>query len=162
MKDADIEHWTSRLSDAVVTRKRALTAAGAVVLSIVAPGRFASRAEAGNNAKRKCRHKGGQFLTHGTCHCVSKQPCAGDQDMFLCAHGACQCYRTAEGEGFCGQGMNLGSGCSASTECNGGDQCVVSRDCPGDACSTKSDCQPNQGCVNGACQISFCIAPCTT
>ncbi len=159
MKNTCVERWMSRLN-AVVTRKRAL-AVGAAMLTARAPGGFADNAAAGPNAKRKCRHRGGQFLARGTCHCVSKQPCAGDQDMFLCSHGVCQCYRNAEGEGFCGQGSAKSSGCSASAECNDGAQCVVSLDCPGGACTTKTDCQSNEGCVNGACQISFCVSACT-
>ena len=157
------------LDDGTISRRRALRLAGGALLAAVVPPLFPREAEARNRAKRRCRRKGGIYLSRGTCHCAIT--CALASDQFTCqSNPACTCIMTVTGRGFCAQGTGgRPSGCSSTADCEPSldEVCVVNPGCPtsGGSCTTSAECRAinsNYACVNGTCQLTACASPCST
>ena len=152
------------LNDGSVSRAWALKLVGAALLAAMLPPLFPRPAVA--SARKKCKKKGGIFLSTGTCHCG--YTCnATDITLFVChSNPNCDCFETVSGKGFCATTTSGGQafGCSTNAECPTGTTCVVEPSCAGSggSCTSSTDCPGNYGCVKGTCQFSFCIGPCPT
>jgi hypothetical protein len=155
------------LDEGTISRGRALKLAGGALLGAVVPSLFPREAEAISRARRRCRRKGGVYLSHGDCHCTLH--CNSDTSKnFSCNDNqSCPCLEAVEGRGFCsagGQGTNFG--CTSSGQCSEpGRVCVVVRSCPGSGASCTSDAQckaiaSSLACINGTCQQTSCFLPC--
>ena len=145
------------------TRRRALALAGAALAAAVAP----SPEGAGAITKRRCRKRGGVFLTHGECHCGEN--CLSTAQFTCHGNSNCTCRETAERRGFCsGETGNTGDGCSSSAACPSGLKCVVIRGCGGfggESCTVATvgtDCPGGAGCIGGQCWPTVCMDPCPT
>jgi hypothetical protein len=154
------------LDDGTISRRRALKLAGGALLATVVPPLFPREAEARNRAKRRCRRRGGIYLSRGTCHCAITCDFASDQ--FTCqSDPGCTCFMTVTGRGFCAKGTGRTAVCSSSADCEPSlnEVCVVNPGCAdsGGTCTTSAQCQssnPNYACVNGTCQLTACASPC--
>ena len=155
------------LDAGTISRRRALKLAGGALLGVVVPTLFPREAEALNKAKRRCRRKGGTYLSSGNCHCAIT--CSFSSDQFPChSNPRCTCTQTVTGSGFC-SGGDRATGCSSDAECTAslGEVCVVNPGCPGSgvSCTDSAQCRlinSNYACVNGTCQLTGCATPCST
>ena len=87
------------LSDGHVSRRRALKLVGAALLATTVPSLFPKPAYA--SARKRCRRKGGSYLSKGNCHCAWK--CGADAQQFTCGGNPnCTCFKDASGRGVCG------------------------------------------------------------
>ena len=156
--DADRFDTLARALTSIRSRRNfARLLGGSVIAGAVVPGLLPRRAEA--NAKTRCRHSGGVFLSRGNCRCASKCPSTA---IFAC-HGSTTCYcgETVEGRGFCGGPLIDPGRCTASTGCPSGAKCVFEA-CSDTSCTTATDCPEDQLCKRGTCQYAFCRVPCPT
>jgi hypothetical protein len=150
------------LDDGSISRGRALKLVGALLLGSALMPFFPRQAQA--ITRKKCRKRGGVYLTTGECHCAS--PCTGP--YFHCGSSTsnCSCYGTVEGTGFCGGVIGSDYGCTSSSQCSQiGWKCVIRYGCSdaGQSCTTHQDChniKPYLACVNGICQSTNCGNPC--
>ena len=132
----------------------------------VAPTLFPREAEARRrcNARCRCRRKKGVRVS-GDCKCTVS--CTSNCGKSLCTchdNSECHCYETLAGEGFCGTGVATSSAC-ATNGCENGQPCIVLRNCAGTGqpCGPLTPCsEPNTTCINGTCQLTACVAPCST
>ncbi len=155
------------LDDGTLSRRRALKLAGGALLAAVVPTAFSREAEAANRAKRRCRRRGGVYVSRGDCRCAIT--CPPNYDEFTChSNPDCSCIKTVTGRGFCAHitAQHL-AGCSTSANCPAGEECVVIPGCPGSGgtCTTSADCSAaglGFACVNGTCQFTGCHSPCPT
>ena len=140
----ELDELARGLAENEVSRRQAIKWAGYSVLGATLSSMgFADTAEAlTRNARRRCRSKGGTPVEVGNCHCTLKCD-APDPTKFACQNNpSCRCFRTTEGEGFCG---NLGT-CSSLQPC-----------------TSSSDCEFGiERCVHTCCPSggSFCVSPC--
>ena len=151
-----------RTLSASVSRKRALKIISGVV-ALAAPSLLPGSAEAGRRAMRRCRRKGGVYLSRGECRCAVK---CGSTDRFTCrGEASCFCGETIEGPGACLATEPLRPGaCTASSECPTDAKCVLHRGCSesGGTCTDPTDCPADNACINGLCKRTFCYRPCPT
>ena len=151
------------LDEGTISRGRALKLAGGALLAVVVPTLFPREAEALNKAKRRCRRRGGTYLSKGECHCATH-----------CSHtiscngtSSCSCVEKADGSGgFCANSTQGFTGTDCVTNpCQSGQTCIVIRGCSfpgvGGFCDSVSGC-PNTslGCIKGTCQFTACASPC--
>jgi hypothetical protein len=151
-----------RTLSAGVSRKQALKIIGGVVV-LAAPLLLPGSAEAASRARRRCRQKGGAYLSQGECRCAVK---CGSTDRFSCrGEASCFCGESVEGPGACLATEPVSSlACTASSQCPTDAICVLRRDCPGTGgvCSGSGDCLATDACLNGRCQRTACFDPCPT
>jgi hypothetical protein len=155
------------LDEGTLSRRRPLKLAGGALVAVVLPSLFPREAEAVNRAKRRCRRKGGVYLTKGNCRCAIT--CPFTSDKFTChSNPNCVCMQTLTGSGFCADNSsNLATGCSSNAGCPVGKECLFNPGCTGSggSCTTEAQCKAiNQfyACVNGTCQFTGCASPCPT
>lgn len=169
MREQLFDDLAKGLDDGTISRRRALQLAGGALLAAVVPALFPREAEAINRAKRRCRRRGGVYLSRGNCRCAITCPFAGDK--FTChSNPNCVCFKSLTGSGFCADNLNaLPSGCSSNAECTEVErpECVVNPGCTGSggSCTSDAQCQAtNQffACINGTCQFTACAPPCPT
>jgi hypothetical protein len=143
-----------------VSRKGALKIIGGVV-TLAATSLLQGSAAAGTRARRRCRRKGGTYLSRGECRCAVA---CGTTDPFACrGEASCFCGETVEGSGAClaTEPLSIGA-CSTSIGCPMDAKCVLHRDCPesGGLCEDLTECPANNACIDGRCQRTFCYARC--
>lgn len=148
-----------RLVNAAASRRRIVALAGGLLMMGL-PNAGDATAGAGK-ARRRCLKKGGVYIRRGACHCgqtcAAATPCGRKP--------GCVCRATAEGRGFCVGLMSPSYGCSSTSECETGFTCTVEFACAGtgQACTTGADCKtisPDLGCIDDACQATYCANPC--
>jgi hypothetical protein len=130
MRRINTDDLARTLAHGTVSRKRALTVLGGAIAAAVAPSLTPRQAKAGGKASKRCRRKGGVYLTEGTCRCAS-----GYCDLTCHGNPVCHCYETVEGQGFCAGAGNTGD------------------------CTTTADCQPGEACAK-TCVGVVCVPPC--
>jgi hypothetical protein len=160
------EQWFDRVAKCLGqrggSRRWALQMVGAALTGAGLPAVLPETGAAG--ARKRCRRKGGRYLSMGTCHCA---PTCGDRDPlpddFHCRSDACYCFQTLEKTGFCAwiAGSITQAGCNSTSECKEpGTRCVMTgfpsdcRACPAVTCDT------GEACVDGFCRDTHCMFPC--
>jgi hypothetical protein len=148
-----------------VSRKRALQIFGGVI-AVAVPSLVPQSAAASARARKRCRNKGGKYLPPGQCRCAYR--CDANEVQFPCqkdqTNPNCRCLEAVDGTGFCGFGIPSQKECVSNAECGVGLTCVVIRGCIGSgaSCTTTPDCDPGIfACINGTCQRTGCVGPCT-
>ena len=161
MHERGFDTLAKLVSERSGSRRKALQVVGAALAGGSLGSLFSREADA--SAKKRCKKKGGTYLRKGGCHCAFK---CGDSSSFSCNGRAdCTCLRTVGGRGYCAQGNVFAfAGCSASSECATGQECIIP-DCPGSgtSCSSPTDCTTaGTACINGTCQFTSCVDPCSS
>jgi hypothetical protein len=144
-----------------VSRKRALQIIGGVI-AVAVPSLVPQSVAAGSRAKKRCRNKGGRYLTSGQCRCAYR--CGADESRFVCGGNPnCRCLEAVDGTGYCGFGIPTQQECVSDADCGVGPTCVVFRGCigSGTSCTVSADCTGITACINGTCQNTGCATPCT-
>jgi hypothetical protein len=157
MEEQWFDRIAKRLGQRGGSRRWALQLAGAVLAGAGLAALLPETGAAG--AKKRCRRKGGLYMSHGTCQCAPT--CVGnDPTKFHCRSDACNCYQTLEGDGFCASiaGSYTEPGCNSTSECkDAGKRCVpvlFPSNCP------PCPCGAGQACIDGVCRSTYCVPPC--
>jgi hypothetical protein len=181
MDEQFFDNLAKGLDDGTISRRRALKLVGAAAFGAALMPLFPRQADARVSAKKRCKRKGGLWLSAtdpaSPCRCATT--CANGGTLIPCNSAkTCICMQTVEtgGRGFCvGNTANPippESGCSVKDDCPAGATCVFISGCGttgdgigGTECANGADCETlsrEYGCVNGTCQKTFCAFPCTT
>jgi hypothetical protein len=151
----DLDELARALAQNDISRRQAMRWAGYSVLGATLSSMgFAETAEAlTRRQRRRCRKKGGIPLEKGNCHCGFN--CGtSDPDRFTCQNEEfCNCFKTAEGKGFCADVLvDCGAvkACTRSSQCPTGWKCVVNGCCQ----NKPSGCLPPCGTAAGTSRVS--------
>jgi hypothetical protein len=161
MEEQRFDTFAKDIGSSVGTRRRALQVVGAALASAGLPAVFPESAAAG--ARKRCRRKGGRYVSKGTCHCA---PTCSDKDPlpddFHCRSDNCYCYETVEKTGFCMliSGSITEPGCNTSAECEDQTRRCVMTGFPTPTICTACPCDTTQACIDEVCRHTHCVAPC--
>jgi hypothetical protein len=160
MDQAGFDDLAKALSSGAGSRRRVLRVVGTALVG--APLLALAPRSAAGSGKKRCRRKGGTYVSKGECHCA--EACNSNADFTCGGSATCHCNETVEGRGLCLSQVTFGSACAVSSECPPDTFCVRVRNCDesGGSCTATTQCPPGNACLNGRCQRTWCLGPCPT